>query len=54
MTSPAITVPMTKSVDEAARLMLSSRVHRLVATDDNGRPVGVLSAMGFVALYADA
>jgi hypothetical protein len=29
-------------------------VHRVVATDDAGHPVGVLSANDFVALYADA
>lgn len=52
MSSPAITVSLTESLAEAARLMLESRVHRLVATDDAGRPVGVLSAIDFVALYA--
>lgn len=54
MTSPAITVPMTESLDEAARLMLGSHVHRLVAIDDAGRPVGVLSAIDFVALYTES
>jgi hypothetical protein len=34
--------------------MLGARVHRLVATDDAGHPVGVLSAIDFVALYAEA
>jgi CBS domain-containing protein len=53
MTSPAVTIPLTDSLPEAARVMLGSRVHRLVATDDDGRPVGVLSAIDFVALYAD-
>jgi CBS domain-containing protein len=53
MSSPAITVPMTGSLDDAARLMLDNRVHRLVATDDAGRPVGVLSAIDYVALYAE-
>ena len=50
MTSPALTVPLTGSVLEAARLMVDSRVHRLVATDDDGRPVGVLSAIDLVTL----
>jgi CBS domain-containing protein len=54
MSSPAVTVPMTGALDEAARLMLDHRVHRLVAVDDAGRPVGVLSAIDFVALYAEA
>jgi CBS domain-containing protein len=54
MSSPAVTVPMTGALDEAARLMLDRRVHRLVAVDDAGHPVGVLSAIDFVALYAEA
>jgi CBS domain-containing protein len=53
MSSPAITVPMTGSLGEAARLMRDRRVHRLVALDDDGHPVGVLSASDFVALFAD-
>ena len=53
MSSPAVTVPMTGSLDEAARLMLDRHVHRVVAIDDIGRPVGVLSSMDFVALYAE-
>jgi CBS domain-containing protein len=54
MSSPAVTIPMTGSLVEAARVMLGSRVHRLVATDEAGHPVGVLSAIDFVALYAEA
>lgn len=53
MSSPAITVPLTGTLREAARLMIDSRVHRLVATDDEGRPVGVVSAIDFVGLYAE-
>jgi CBS domain-containing protein len=53
MTSPAITIPMTGSMAEAARLMRERRVHRLVALDDTGRPVGVVSAIDFVTLYAE-
>jgi Predicted transcriptional regulator, contains C-terminal CBS domains len=53
MSAPAITIPMTGSLGEAARLMRDRRVHRLVALNDDGRPVGVLSASDFVALYAD-
>jgi CBS domain-containing protein len=53
MSSPAVTVPMTGSLEEAARLMLDRHVHRVVAIDDVGRPVGVLSSMDFVALYAE-
>ena len=54
MTSPALTVPITGSIREAARLMVDARVHRLVATDDAGRPVGVLSAIDLVTLFVDA
>jgi CBS-domain-containing membrane protein len=53
MSSPAVTIAMTDRLDEAARRMLGERVHRLVAIDDAGHPVGVLSATDFVRLYAD-
>jgi CBS domain-containing protein len=54
MTAPALTVSMTATMDEAARLMIRDHVHRLVAVDEEGEPVGVLSSMDFVALYANA
>lgn len=54
MSSPAITVETTDPLIEAARRMRDNRIHRLVAVDDDGRPVGVLSASDFVALYADS
>jgi CBS-domain-containing membrane protein len=53
MSSPALTVPMTGSLRDAARTMVDSRVHRLVATDDHGRPVGVLSAIDLVTLFLE-
>jgi CBS domain-containing protein len=53
MSSPPVTVPLTDRLDAAARRMLDAHVHRLVATDEHGRPVGVLSAIDFVTLYAD-
>jgi CBS domain-containing protein len=53
MTSPPVTVSMETSVIEAARIMLQNRVHRLVAVDALGRPVGVLSATDYVALAAE-
>jgi CBS-domain-containing membrane protein len=53
MSSPAVTIPMTGSLHEAAWVMLDRRIHRLVATDDAGHPVGVISAIDFVALYAE-
>jgi CBS domain-containing protein len=53
MSSPAITVETTDALIEAARRMRDNRIHRLVAVDDGGRPVGVLSASDFVALFAE-
>lgn len=52
MTSPPITVPMTVSLVEAARVMRAHAVHRVVVLDDD-RPIGVLSASDYVALIAD-
>jgi len=54
MSSPAITVPLGASLHDAACMMRDARVHRLVAVDDSGRPVGVLAAMDFVSLFAEA
>lgn len=54
MSSPAVTVAMPAPLVEAARLMRDHRIHRVVAVDEHGRPVGVLSASDFVALYADS
>jgi CBS domain-containing protein len=53
MSSPALTVPMTASLVEAARQMRENAVHRLVAIDDDGDPVGVLSGSDYVALVAE-
>jgi CBS domain-containing protein len=54
MTSPPVTVTLDTSVIEAARVMLQNRVHRVVAVDPQGRPVGVLSATDYVSLAAEA
>lgn len=54
MTAPVITVPLSASVVEAARIMRDERIHRVVAVDEAGRPIGVLSASDYVALVADA
>ena len=54
MSSPAVTVSMTGSVVEAAGLMVGSRIHRLVAIDDAGRPAGVLSAIDLVRIFVGA
>lgn len=53
MSAPAVTVPMTATLVEAARLMHESRIHRLVTVDDADRPIGVLSASDFVTVIAE-
>ena len=53
MSSPALTCSMSTSITDAARTMIDNRVHRLVAIDDRGRPIGVLSATDYVGLVAD-
>jgi CBS domain-containing protein len=54
MSSPALTVPLAAALPEAARIMRDAHVHRLVAVNDEGRPVGVIAAMDFVSLAADS
>jgi CBS domain-containing protein len=53
MSSPPVTVGMSATLSEAARLMRDERVHRLVVVNDDARPIGVLSATDYVALIAD-
>jgi CBS domain-containing protein len=53
MSSPAITVEMSTPLREAARLMRDEKIHRLVVVDVAARPLGVLTSMDFVTLYAE-
>jgi len=53
MSRPPVTVSLTSSLLEAAQLMRRERIHRLVVVDSASRPVGVLSAIDYVALYAE-
>lgn len=53
MSHPPVTVQLTTSLREAAQRMVRERVHRLVAVDRLQRPVGVLSAIDYVALFAE-
>jgi CBS domain-containing protein len=53
MSRPAVTVLLTTTLVEAARLMTQERVHRVVVVDENQQPLGVLAAMDFVALFAE-
>jgi CBS domain-containing protein len=48
MTKPALTIPSTAGLDEAARLMGEHRVHRLVVTDAAATPIGIISASDLV------
>ena len=53
MTAPAITVPVSASLDDAAELMEQRRVHRLVVVGPDGTtPVGVLSVTDLVHVMA--
>jgi CBS domain-containing protein len=53
MSSPPVTIDSNAAIQDAAIRMQSERIHRLVAVDDHGRPIGVISAMDFVALAAE-
>jgi CBS domain-containing protein len=53
MSRPPVTVGISTPLVEAARRMVSERVHRVVVVDDEQRPLGVLSAMDFVTLFAE-
>jgi CBS domain-containing protein len=53
MSTPPVTIDSSASLRDAARLMNDERLHRLVAVDAHGRPIGVIAAMDFVALAAE-
>ena len=53
MSAPPVTIDTVASVQDAAIRMHTESIHRLVAVDDQGQPVGVISAMDFVALVAE-
>lgn len=44
MTRPAVTVHLATTVQRAARLMLDGHYHRVVVVDEEGAPIGVLTA----------
>jgi CBS domain-containing protein len=48
MTSPAITCTASADIRDAAELMAKERKYRLVVTDEEGRPVGILSLVDVV------
>ncbi|MGD8860102.1 MAG: CBS domain-containing protein [Myxococcales bacterium] len=49
ISAPAVTVGRDDTVEAAARKLAEERVHRLVALDDKGRAVGMVSAVDLVA-----
>jgi len=53
MSVPPVTVAMTATLVEAARLMTDESIHRVVATDEHGKPIGVLSASDYVRMLAE-
>jgi CBS domain-containing protein len=53
MSAPPVTIDAGASIQDAAIRMHTEHIHRLVAVDEHGRPVGVISAMDFVTLAAE-
>jgi CBS domain-containing protein len=53
MSTPPVTIDGMATLHDAAQVMHNQRLHRLVAVDAHGRPIGVISAMDFVALAAE-
>lgn len=53
MSSPPITIDAAAPLIDAADRMTREGIHRLVVVDDRGRPIGVIAAMDFVALFAE-
>jgi CBS domain-containing protein len=54
MTTELVTASTGASVAEVARLMLDRMVHRVIAVDAGGRPVGVVSATDVLGAVARA
>lgn len=44
MTRPAVTAHLATTITRAARLILDEHIHRVVVVDEEGAPVGVLTA----------
>jgi len=44
MSRPAVTVHLATTVARAARIMLDDHIHRVVVVDEEGAPIGVLTA----------
>ena len=54
MTWPAQTIDGTASLDDAARQMTATGVHRLIVVDEDQAPIGVISESDLIKEIADA
>ena len=52
MTKPALTIHVTATLEEAARVMSKCHVHRLVVTNGAAIPIGIISASDLVRSWA--
>ncbi|HLE88738.1 MAG TPA: CBS domain-containing protein, partial [Candidatus Limnocylindria bacterium] len=55
MTSPAVTIHETATIEEAAAIMEHHHIHRVVvvSTSDETRPLGILSTTDLVRTIAE-
>ncbi|MCA9667507.1 MAG: CBS domain-containing protein [Myxococcales bacterium] len=49
MTIPAVTIKANATIDDAAKMLCERGLHRLVAVDERGACVGVISALDVIA-----
>ncbi len=54
MSWPAQTIDGTASLDDAARQMTATGVHRLIVVDEDQAPIGVISESDLIKEIADA
>lgn len=52
MTNDPVTAPATASVVQLARMMVDAGVHRVIITDSERRPTGMVSSTDILALVA--
>ncbi len=52
MTRDPVTVPGSFSIAELSRLMVEERIHRVVVTDNEDRPRGIVTTMDLLAAIA--
>jgi len=53
MTSPLITLPADKTVEDAAHLMIHNRVRRLPIVDEKGSVIGIVSVRDILAVSTE-